>query len=123
MSFIEKHAGGLFQKLGSNKLIAKTIVKGISKDEFLADLREAWASTISGNSDTEEELRKAVDRIKKSGYESVFKSAGITEKDLRQVITDIKENKVVPVQAERKMGRNEPCPCGSGRKYKRCCGA
>lgn len=22
-----------------------------------------------------------------------------------------------------KMGRNEPCPCGSGRKYKRCCGA
>jgi preprotein translocase subunit SecA len=23
----------------------------------------------------------------------------------------------------RKIGRNEPCPCGSGRKYKRCCGA
>jgi uncharacterized protein len=22
-----------------------------------------------------------------------------------------------------KVGRNEPCPCGSGRKYKRCCGA
>src|SRR5687768_9601850 len=21
-----------------------------------------------------------------------------------------------------KIGRNEPCPCGSGRKYKRCCG-
>lgn len=23
----------------------------------------------------------------------------------------------------RKIGRNDPCPCGSGRKYKRCCGA
>lgn len=23
----------------------------------------------------------------------------------------------------RRTGRNEPCPCGSGRKYKRCCGA
>jgi uncharacterized protein len=23
----------------------------------------------------------------------------------------------------KKAGRNEPCPCGSGRKYKRCCGA
>ena len=23
----------------------------------------------------------------------------------------------------RKAGRNEPCPCGSGRKYRRCCGA
>ncbi|MGH2949734.1 MAG: SEC-C metal-binding domain-containing protein [Solirubrobacteraceae bacterium] len=22
-----------------------------------------------------------------------------------------------------KTGRNEPCPCGSGRKYKKCCGA
>ncbi|WP_444814782.1 SEC-C metal-binding domain-containing protein [Variovorax flavidus] len=22
-----------------------------------------------------------------------------------------------------KVGRNEPCPCGSGVKYKRCCGA
>ena len=23
----------------------------------------------------------------------------------------------------RQAGRNDPCPCGSGRKYKRCCGA
>ena len=26
------------------------------------------------------------------------------------------------VRSERKVGRNEPCPCGSGRKYKQCCG-
>ena len=26
------------------------------------------------------------------------------------------------VNKERKVGRNEPCPCGSGKKYKRCCG-
>lgn len=26
-------------------------------------------------------------------------------------------------QARPKVGRNEPCPCGSGRKYKHCCGA
>lgn len=24
---------------------------------------------------------------------------------------------------EPKVGRNEPCPCGSGKKYKKCCGA
>ena len=24
--------------------------------------------------------------------------------------------------AEKKVGRNEPCPCGSGNKYKKCCG-
>jgi len=27
-----------------------------------------------------------------------------------------------PVKAEKKVGRNEPCPCGSGKKYKQCCG-
>jgi uncharacterized protein YecA (UPF0149 family) len=27
-----------------------------------------------------------------------------------------------PVRSD-KVGRNEPCPCGSGRKYKKCCGA
>ncbi len=27
------------------------------------------------------------------------------------------------VSRGKKVGRNEPCPCGSGKKYKRCCGA
>jgi hypothetical protein len=27
------------------------------------------------------------------------------------------------VTREPKVGRNEPCPCGSGKKYKRCCGS
>jgi preprotein translocase subunit SecA len=26
-------------------------------------------------------------------------------------------------RAEKKVGRNAPCPCGSGKKYKKCCGA
>jgi SEC-C motif-containing protein len=26
-------------------------------------------------------------------------------------------------QARPRVGRNQPCPCGSGKKYKRCCGA
>ncbi len=28
-----------------------------------------------------------------------------------------------PVIAQHKAGRNDPCPCGSGKKYKKCCGA
>ena len=27
-----------------------------------------------------------------------------------------------PVRAGKKVGRNDPCPCGSGKKYKKCCG-
>ncbi|MDE6374840.1 MAG: SEC-C domain-containing protein, partial [Alistipes sp.] len=30
--------------------------------------------------------------------------------------------KPMPVQAEKKVGRNDPCPCGSGKKYKNCHG-
>jgi preprotein translocase subunit SecA len=28
----------------------------------------------------------------------------------------------VPVKNDDKVGRNDPCPCGSGKKYKKCCG-
>ncbi len=35
-------------------------------------------------------------------------------------------NKAAPVnktvRKQKKVGRNEPCPCGSGKKYKKCCG-
>ena len=27
-----------------------------------------------------------------------------------------------PVRVDKKVGRNAPCPCGSGKKYKKCCG-
>ena len=27
-----------------------------------------------------------------------------------------------PVRKEKQVGRNDPCPCGSGKKYKKCCG-
>ena len=31
----------------------------------------------------------------------------------------IEDSLIVP----NKVGRNDPCPCGSGKKYKKCCGA
>ena len=31
--------------------------------------------------------------------------------------------KKAPVRSDKKPGRNDPCPCGSGKKYKACCGA
>lgn len=32
------------------------------------------------------------------------------------------EGGATPVRSSNKVGRNDPCPCGSGKKYKRCCG-
>ncbi|MGK5594384.1 MAG: preprotein translocase subunit SecA [Parachlamydiaceae bacterium] len=47
--------------------------------------------------------------------------------DLEQPIPDPApvlppEEKLVPVTAHPKVGRNDLCPCGSGKKYKKCCG-
>ncbi len=42
------------------------------------------------------------------------------KKDL--VVNTSEEIKKAPVKTENKVGRNDPCPCGSGKKYKQCCG-
>ena len=36
---------------------------------------------------------------------------------------DTETKKPVVLKASEKVGRNDPCPCGSGKKYKKCCGA
>lgn len=49
----------------------------------------------------------------------------LREPTFMNVLSDnIPERPRVPAQPIRsqKVGRNEPCPCGSGKKYKKCCG-
>ena len=41
--------------------------------------------------------------------------------DLLRQLADIKPSAPQP-EKQKKVGRNDPCPCGSGKKYKRCCG-
>jgi preprotein translocase subunit SecA len=36
---------------------------------------------------------------------------------------NLAERTTAPVRSGPKVGRNDPCPCGSGKKYKACCGA
>jgi preprotein translocase subunit SecA len=43
--------------------------------------------------------------------------------DPRQLLTNRgEERKQTPVTVSDEPGRNDPCPCGSGKKYKKCCG-
>ena len=46
------------------------------------------------------------------------------EPDKPEDITDLEIllNPPKTIVAEKKVGRNDPCPCGSGKKYKKCCG-
>jgi hypothetical protein len=73
----------------------------IPMDRVIADSRSRIAGPIRGYDDFIGILAK--DRNLSGGSE------------------DLDEFK--PVSAEAKTGRNDPCPCGSGRKFKKCCGA
>jgi len=46
------------------------------------------------------------------------------ETDKPEDISDLEKmlNPTKPATSK-KVGRNDPCPCGSGKKFKRCCGA
>jgi SWIM/SEC-C metal-binding protein len=46
------------------------------------------------------------------------------DKDADENIKDLEllQNKPAAAQTSKKANRNEPCPCGSEKKYKKCCG-
>lgn len=55
-------------------------------------------------------------KMRTSKPELVSESNGVPMMDMREV------QKATPVRVEQKIGRNDPCPCGSGKKYKNCHG-
>lgn len=43
----------------------------------------------------------------------------LTEEKMQEITKKYRDDNTVHVE---KIGRNDPCPCGSGKKYKKCCG-
>ncbi len=74
-----------------------------------------------------------VERIKSEAVSYLFRIRLQREEDLQEVAPKEREMyfsrgeddvKAEPVKRkDKKVGRNDPCPCGSGKKYKKCCGA
>ena len=58
-----------------------------------------------------DEIEEAFQRKKKRELEQA-RMAGAGDMQVQQI-----------VRSGDKVGRNDPCPCGSGKKYKKCCGA
>ena len=59
-------------------------------------------------------------------YEKITTTwAGYTEEDKDIDFDDYVDYddipEIEPIRTQPKIGRNEPCPCGSGKKYKKCC--
>ncbi len=72
------------------------------------------------NVQTEERVDELESVFEKNGWKHTIE----LEPDKPEDITDLEIllNPLKTKIAEKKVGRNEPCPCGSGKKYKKCCG-
>lgn len=108
----------------------------LEEDEFgdALDAFESLAATLDEDDDGEdqdesgEERAATVDRAERDALidRMIADVADIHEyfRPYRKAGTTPAAMRVETVRrAEPKTGRNEPCPCGSGRKYKNCCGA
>jgi SWIM/SEC-C metal-binding protein len=72
------------------------------------------------NVQTEERSKEVAAIFEENGWKYTIE----VEPDKPEDIFDLERllNPPKPKIAEQKVGRNEPCLCGSGKKYKKCCG-
>ncbi len=60
-----------------------------------------------------------------SKFQLVSEEKVVKKPKIRNIATNLNEDGTSAVQQRtvgKKVGRNDPCPCGSGKKYKKCCG-
>jgi preprotein translocase subunit SecA len=89
-----------------NKEIVSFLFKGGIPNQQPQDVREA------------RQPRQDMSKLKISKPELAQQPAGgLPVEDTREI------QKTQPIRIENKIGRNDPCPCGSGKKYKHCHGA
>ena len=87
----------------------------IGKEQALADTKKYNRSPIIEDMIKEMQSWVCFHKEKRNKNDS-----NLNIDDLMDFMGSISRNK--PVVNKTKVGRNEPCPCGSGKKYKRCCG-
>lgn len=69
---------------------------------------------------TEEKMKEVIALFEENNWKYTIE----LEPDQPEDITDLERLRtpLKPMIAGKKLGRNEICPCGSGKKYKKCCG-
>jgi hypothetical protein len=56
-------------------------------------------------------------------YPNVYQALGQRQQQLKILYSNfLKAHPTLQVVGDKKVGRNDPCPCGSGKKFKKCCG-
>lgn len=104
----------LIYKFESYELF-KTMLNRINKD-VISTLMKGFIPRESTDQVKEAERRRRTDMSNLRTSRPDIAGGGDDPSKPRQ-------QRVEPVRVEKKVGRNDPCPCGSGKKYKQCHGA
>jgi hypothetical protein len=105
-----------WNRVGARKLIESGIIQ--TQFNVVATL-SAWADDNSEDESEELDNMLNEDLGDFEGFDSLMGEDGLLANILYDENT-ILENSV-PVSSLPTAGRNDPCPCGSGKKYKKCC--
>jgi tetratricopeptide (TPR) repeat protein len=84
------------------------------------------SSKMKFNTLSEAEFEPVLKLLQGGDPEVIARHAGITREELLKMRDDLlaqaeRERAKAVAPPPGKVGRNEPCPCGSGKKYKQCC--
>ena len=97
--------------------------------QYLEQLRQVIGLRSYGQRDPLIEYKKeAFDLFEsllnklKTDFITVLMNLKFVESPIEKPEKNLKQN-INPKNSEKKISRNEPCPCGSGKKFKRCCGS
>lgn len=108
----------------------KEIVKGLVDDIQLSCSMEADLQSIFSEFERREiyindegQLRKLIPLIMDVYNNTrLWANCGHTPKEMMDMSREVGSEPFNQQRRVTKIGRNEPCPCGSGKKYKKCCG-
>lgn len=145
-SFLNERAKGIYAAREAE--IGEEMMRGIERVVMLRIVDEKWMDHL----DAMDQLREGIGlraygqkdplvEYKLEGYEMFQNMVDSIQEEVVRYIYRVnvvqpeqkqqrtlvenrsgEEGTKQPVRKENKVGRNSPCPCGSGKKYKKCCG-
>ena len=102
-------------------MMFETLIHSINEET----LNWLWKFQIQAEPLNREEARQRqrMQLVHESASGMGFQGAAVGEESDIQKASKERSRKRQPIRVEKKIGPNDPCPCGSGKKYKKCHGA
>ena len=124
-----------------NPVISGTLAELAKKHDMTTDFYVGFLDGISGALDVELEMEEIAEDTQieaKVDFEALYKRmvefkakhlmelpqwSNVFSEEEREKLYKEQRSSGTVVREGAKIGRNDPCHCGSGKKYKKCCGA